>query len=212
VDLASSALVGDAYGKAIVSADKCNKCHDALGTTFHNPNYGSAGVVACRICHTVRDGGAHLEMQSRSIDSYVHAIHSMQPFDIQKIDFSDPVASMRYDHHVESTYPNFTLLNCESCHNPNTYEVPDQFRTLPGVLSAAQTITGKDRAIGTVPSIVTGPGARACGSCHRAEMINEDAAGDLASFGAHTATFGFAIENGTGVFDEAVAKIMAIFK
>ncbi|MFY3744753.1 multiheme c-type cytochrome [Anaeromyxobacter sp. Red801] len=212
VDLVGNAIVPAAYGTAIVDTAKCNKCHEALGTTFHSPSYGSATVVACRTCHTVRDGGSHLEMQSRSIDSYVHAIHSMQPFDIQSIDFSDPVASMRYDHHVESTYPNFTILNCESCHNPNTYEVPDQFRTLPGVLSAARTLTGKDRNIGAVPSYVTGPASRACGSCHRAEMINEDLAGDLASFNAHTATFGFAIENGTGVFDEAVAKIMAIFK
>ncbi|ACG74214.1 conserved hypothetical protein [Anaeromyxobacter sp. K] len=214
VDLVNGTQVADAdvYGKKLVSADKCNKCHEALGTTFHNPNYGSAGVVACRICHTPRDGGYHLEMQSRSIDSYVHAIHSMQPFDLFNIDFSNPVAKLRYGHHVESTYPNFTILNCESCHEAGTYEVPDQSKSLPGVLSAAATPKNRDRNIGSVPSVVTGAGARACGSCHRAELINEDDAGRLAAFDQHTATFGFEVQNASGVFDAAVAKIMALFK
>ena len=27
---------------------------------------------------------------------------------------------------IETTYPNFTLLNCESCHYAGTYGVPDQ--------------------------------------------------------------------------------------
>jgi len=209
-DLVGNVVVADAYGKAIVDTAKCNNCHDALGTSFHSPSYGSADVVGCRLCHVVGSGGSHLEMQSRSIDSYVHAIHSMQPFDIGDVDFTDPVAAMRYEHHIESTYPNFTILNCESCHNPGTYEVPDQSKSLPGVLSAADAVDG--RSIGTVPAYVTGPGARACGSCHRTELINEDAAGQLAAFNEHTATFGYGLENGTGVLDAAIAKIMAFFK
>jgi hypothetical protein len=213
-DLTAGAVVADAdaYGKAIVSAQKCNACHEALGTTFHTPNYGSAGVVGCRVCHVVGSGGSHLEMQSRSIDSYVHAIHSMQPFDVASIDFADPVEELHYSHHVESTYPNFTLLNCESCHNSGTFEVPDQSRSLVGVLSASANVTTLDRLIGTVPSVVVGPGSRACGSCHRAHLINEDAAGHLAAFDAHTASNGTRLANGTGVFDAAVAKIMALFE
>jgi OmcA/MtrC family decaheme c-type cytochrome len=209
-DLIGNKAVENAYGKAIVDTAKCNACHDTLGTTFHSPSYGSAGVVACRLCHVVGSGGSHLEMQSRSIDSYVHSIHSMQPFDIGDIDFSNPVEAMRYQHHVESTYPNFTNLNCESCHNPGTYEVPDQSKSLPGVLSAADSVDG--RTIGAVPAYVTGPGSRACGSCHRTELINEDAAGQLAAFNEHAATFGYALENDTGVLDAAIAKIMAFFK
>lgn len=224
-DLVGKAMVADAssYGRNIVDAAKCNKCHEALGTTFHSPAYGSAGVQACRLCHFVGAGGSHLEMQSRSIDSYVHAIHSMQPFDIGDKDssgvplwdFTDPVDAMRYEHHVGSTYPNFTILNCESCHNAGTYDVPDQSRSLASILSKADTANGWDRNIGAVPSYVTGPASRACGSCHRAVMINEDKAGELAAFNEHTGTFGYMLDATTGaaaVLDAAIAKIMAVFK
>ena len=57
--------------------DKCENCHAALATTFHEPSYGGS-VTACRMCHITKSGGSHLEMQSRSLDSYVHAIHSIQ--------------------------------------------------------------------------------------------------------------------------------------
>jgi hypothetical protein len=136
----------------------------------------------------------------------------MQPFDVGDIDFADPVEAMHYTHHVESTYPNFTTLNCESCHNAGKYGVPDQSKSLPGIISASDTLTGADRAIGAVPSYVTGPASRACGGCHRAEMLKEDDAGGLASFNAHTAAFGTHLENKPGVFDTAVEKVMSLFK
>jgi OmcA/MtrC family decaheme c-type cytochrome len=201
---------------AIVDADKCNKCHDALGTTFHTADRGG-NVVACRLCHTTLNGGSHLEMQSRSIDSYVHAIHAMQPFDIGDVNFdvttdAGKVAAMRYEHHIASTYPNFTLLNCESCHYEGTYDVPDQSKSLPGVLSAADAVTTGDRAIGAVPSYVTGPASRACGSCHRTQVINEDNAGALTALNEHTATFGTLIEAGTGVLDATIKSLMALFQ
>jgi hypothetical protein len=66
-----------------------------------------------------------------------------------------------------------------------------------------------------VPSYVTGPGSRACGSCHRAEMINQDDAGMLAAFDGHTDTNGYMLDasatNNT-VWADAVTKIMSIFK
>jgi hypothetical protein len=70
------------------------------------------------------------------------------------------------------------------------------------------------RNIGFVPEYVVGPGSRACGACHRAEMINEDKAGDLAAFNAHTKAFGTLVENDEndqilfGIFD----KIMTLFE
>ncbi len=209
-DLVADVLMADAdvYGKAIVDAAKCNKCHDALGTSFHSPAYGSAGVVACRLCHVVGNGGAHLEMQSRSIDSYVHAIHSFQAFDINKINFADTVGAFEYEHHIGSTYPNFTTLSCESCHNAGTYEVPDQTRSLAGILSASSTVTGKSRAITGVPSVVTGPASRACGGCHRAELIKLDDAAGLGAFDQHTADFGYRVTNGTGVLDGIIKNVM----
>lgn len=214
IELATGAVNPAPPGVAIVDTAKCNKCHDALATTFHGPNYGSAGVVGCRTCHWVGAGGSHLEMQSRSIDSYVHAIHQMQYFDIQNVDLTDPVAALRYGDHIEGNYPNFAgTLNCESCHTTPTkdspaitYEVPDQTKSLPGILSASRAFKGGTRAIGgnvtgAIPAQISGPAERACGGCHRAQLINEDNASSLAAFYAHTTMAG------TSVTDTSAASL-----
>ncbi len=182
-------LTGNAFADgtfpAIVDPAKCNKCHEALATTFHSGNRGGS-VVACRVCHQVTSGGSHLPEQSRSIDSYVHAIHSFQPFDPADINFADPVAALRYEHHINSTYPYFTTLACESCHNPGMYNPPTEAKSLPGILSASEAGIPN-----TALSVVTGPAARACGGCHRAELIvNNDGPG-LDAFIGHTKAFGY---------------------
>lgn len=199
------------YFTPIVDAAKCNKCHDQLGTSFHTGDRGG-NVVVCRMCHVTTSGGSHLEMQSRSIDSYIHAIHSSQQFDVKNINFADTAAAAKYEEEIGFVYPMFTTMNCESCHNPGTYNVPDQSKSLPGVLSASAVNATWNRNIKTVPSYVTGPASRACGSCHRAAMINEDAAGDLATFNAHTKVNGTLIQADTGVLDAVITKIMAQFK
>lgn len=221
IDLANGgALVANWFQgtKAIVSEAKCNKCHDALAVTFHNGAYGGS-IVACRACHVPVNGGSHLEGQSRSIDSYVHAIHAFQAFDPGDVDFTDPVKAMHYAEHIEHTYPNFSLTNCESCHNPGTYNTPDQSESLPGMLSASEkltkgwyeldAVTGKykgaiaDRKISGVvngvptsliPAYATGPGSRACGGCHRAEYINADDVNGLVSFNQHVDTNGYMVD------------------
>ncbi len=76
------------------------------------------------------------------------------------------------------------------------YNVPDQSKSLAGILSASAVISGTDRAIGEVPSYVTGPASRACGACHRATLINEDNASELMSFNQHTNMGGYLIEAG----------------
>ena len=216
-DLLANAF-DDGFYKAIVKvADGCNTCHDALATTFHSPDRGG-NIVVCRLCHVTTSGGSHLEMQSRSIDSYVHAIHSFQAFDIGDVNFADPVAAMRYDLHIEHEYPNFTITNCESCHNEGAFEVPDQSKSLPGLLSKSDSVQNWDRNIGTVPGYVTGPASRACGSCHRARMINEDEAGELVSFNQHTKQGGYLIEEGAdsqeteSLLMAVIDYIMALFK
>jgi len=215
-DLRTNAFDDGFYSPIVKVADGCNACHDALATTFHSPDRGG-NIVTCRLCHITKSGGSHLEMQSRSIDSYVHAIHSFQAFDIGDVNFADPVEAMRYDLHVEHVYPNFTIKNCESCHNEGAFEVPDQSRSLPGLLSRSDSVESWDRNIGNVPSYITGPGSRACGSCHRARLINEDEAGELVSLNQHTKQGGYLIEEGAdsdetqSILMEVIYYIMALF-
>lgn len=199
----------DGFYQDIVDVQGCNSCHNALGTTFHSPDRGG-NIRVCRLCHVTSSGGSHLEMQSRSIDSYVHAIHSFQAFDPGDIDFSDPVQKMRYEMHIEHNYPEFTIMDCESCHYEGTYDVPDQSKSLPGILSGSDDVAGRN--IGTVPAVVTGPATRACGGCHRAELINEDDANGLAAFYAHTKNGGYVVEDEPGVFEAIVQTIMSMFQ
>ena len=85
-DLGKNDFDDEFYSPIVKVTDGCNECHEALGTTFHSPDRGG-NIVVCRLCHITKSGGSHLELQSRSIDSYVHAIHSSQAFDIGDIDF-----------------------------------------------------------------------------------------------------------------------------
>jgi len=209
-DLVANAFDDEFYSPIVKVVDGCNTCHDALATTFHSPDRGG-NIVVCRLCHVPSSGGSHLEMQSRAIESYVHAIHSFQAFDPGDIDFTDPVAAMEYKLHTEHVFPNFTIKNCEACHNEDMFNVPDQAKSLPGILSGSDTWT-VDRNIGDVPSYVTGPAARACGGCHRAHAINEDNATELYAFYRHTGSGGYLVENTDGVLDQVIKTIMSIFE
>jgi hypothetical protein len=106
----------------------------------------------------------------------------------------------------------FTIKNCEACHTEGTYEVPDQTKSLPGALSGTDSV--EDRNIGDYPIYITGPASRACGGCHRADLINEDAASELASFFQHTAQGGYLIEGGddyAATLGDVIDDIMANF-
>ncbi len=215
-DLGANAFDDGFYSDIVKVEDGCNTCHDALATTFHSPDRGG-NIVVCRMCHITKSGASHLEMQSRSIDSYVHAIHSFQAFDIGDIDFGNAVLATKYDLHVEHVFPNFTIKNCESCHHEGAFEVPDQSESLPGLLSGSDSVQGWDRNIGVVPAYITGPGSRVCGSCHRAKLINEDKSGELVSFNQHTKQGGYLIEEGAdseetqGLLRAVIDYIMALF-
>jgi OmcA/MtrC family decaheme c-type cytochrome len=213
-DLTTKRFDSKFFGPIVKVTDGCNDCHEALGTTFHSADRGG-NIVVCRMCHITKAGGSHLELQSRSIDSYIHAIHSSQQFDIGDIDFTDPVLAEKYATEIEMPFPKHGITNCEACHVAGTNNVPNQGKSLPGLLSASDVVKGKDRTIADVPSYVTGPATRACGGCHRAVLINEDNANGLALFNRHTTQYGYMIEAGevpletlSGVFDQ----IMALFK
>ena len=213
-DLTTSRFNDKFFSPIVKVTDGCNECHDALGTTFHTPDRGG-NVVVCRMCHITKAGGSHLELQSRSIDSYIHAIHSSQQFDVGDIDFTDPVQAEKYALEIEMPFPKHGITNCEACHVAGTNNVPNQGKSLPGLLSPSDVVQSKDRTIADVPAFVTGPATRACGGCHRAELVKEDNANGLALFNQHTAQYGYMVEVSEepldtlqGVFDQ----IMALFK
>jgi OmcA/MtrC family decaheme c-type cytochrome len=212
-DLAKNAF-DDTFFKDIVKVSTgCNTCHEQLATTFHSGDRGG-NIKVCRICHEVSSGGSHLELQSRSIDSYAHAIHSFQAFDYRSIDFGDPVEAAEFN--APKEFPTFGILNCESCHNKGMYEVPDQAKSMPGVLSGTSAnATDPDRNIGVLPPSVTGPAVRACGGCHRAQKINADDSSGLSILTQHFRTFGYVIDTTTtgssALWQATVDKIMAMF-
>ena len=195
------------------SMSGCNNCHDALGTTFHTPDRGG-NIVVCRMCHITKASGSHLELQSRSIDSYIHAIHRFQDFDTGSIDFTDPVEAMEYEHHVESNFPVFGIEDCRACHNAGKFNVPNQGLSMPGVLS--NTDFGTIRNIANIPTdVITGPATRACGACHRAEAIIANAgAGDailLANLNSHMTTFGYMLPSPPATILDVIVQVFASF-
>jgi hypothetical protein len=223
---------------AAVSTEKCNVCHDALASSFHSESgRGGDGIELCKNCHNVTYAGSHLEMASRSIDSYVHAIHSFQAFDPgDTFKTFDPVLAKRYDLHIKHVFPNFTIRNCEACHtDASKGNVPNQAESMPSLLSSSDTVATwysivnepgnplnglavenpAGRKIGSVPQYVVGAASRACGGCHRARFIRDDAAGELASWNAHTQAFGTLVENSEpndGVLYGVIDKIMSLFE
>jgi hypothetical protein len=196
---------------AIVKEDSCNKCHDALGTTFHDPAYGS-DTQNCRHCHVPTSGGSHLEMQSRSIDSYAHAIHRMQWFDPGcpngpnnpsatppvtgcSTDLTDPVVAARYAEHTRSMWPLFTLNACEGCHAAGKFEKVLDKNSLPALLSAAAVNKTSTWKRGPMNASVVGPADKACVSCHRTAAINADDTEALEDLNAHMVGQSYIIDN-----------------
>jgi OmcA/MtrC family decaheme c-type cytochrome len=231
LDLGTGLIVDDYYkgDNATVDTTKCNACHDSLASSFHDGSgRGGEGIEVCKNCHVVTSPGSHIEMASRAIDSYTHAIHSFQAFDVgDTFETFDPVLAARYDQHVNHVFPNITIRNCEACHLEGTYNVPDQTQSMPGVQAKSDYVAtwyemvdglavenAEGRNIGFVPEFATGPASRACGACHRSRMINDDLAGDLASLNAHTAAGGTLEENDPDDFVVygIIDKLMSLFE
>ena len=66
-----------------------------------------------------------------------------------------------------------------------------------------------------VPSYVTGPAARTCGSCHRADLINADKAGGLAVLNQHFRNGGYLAPAGDKPLDTWTSitnQVMSLFK
>jgi hypothetical protein len=239
-DFIADATVDDYFkgAYAAVDADKCDACHLQLAVTWHG-NGSGGDVLACKNCHNTTYGGSHLEMASRSIDNYVHAIHSFQDFDPGETFEApfDPVLAKRYDQHIEHAFPYFTAQACEACHVvpgvgiATSYNVPDQAKSMPGLHRGTDTVDtwyeivgdaaverdATDRNVGNINRFVAGPASRSCGGCHRAEFLNEDDASGLASWNAHTKAFGtYAViednANENPILFGIIDKIMTMFE
>jgi len=218
---ATNPFVDDYFkdASALVKVENgCNRCHDQLAITFHSGDRGG-NIVVCRSCHVVTSGGSHLQGQSRSIDSYVHAIHRFQAFDVDNIDFDDPVEKAKYEEHTEFLFPDFAAINCERCHTEQravdngargTFDIPDQSKSMPGLLSA----TDESPGISDTPEVVVGPAARACGGCHRAQFIKEGDSNGYTLFNEHTKRFGYRVENDDNddLLYTIISYIMGLFQ
>jgi OmcA/MtrC family decaheme c-type cytochrome len=215
--------VANQVGKNIVSTAGCNKCHEALGTEFHSPNYGSAGVVGCRVCHSIQNASSHLERQARNIDAFIHAAHSFEKMDlngnsrsgIPAINFLDPTEYMfRWEEHVDSVYPNFSIQNCQSCHNAGTYDVPNPKASLPGLISGSTDAIASwpTRSVTGLKATVTDAASRACVSCHRVPALKEGNIGELNALEAHATTFGIFTMDADGVNPTAGADAKDLSK
>ncbi|WP_020675255.1 multiheme c-type cytochrome [Geopsychrobacter electrodiphilus] len=119
----------------VVDNAKCNACHDNIvihtGDSHGHTTVGN--VNACLFCHNTASASGHYAQQGRSIDSYLHSIHSFQ---------TEP----------EFIFPTFTTTDCEACHVAGTYNVPDQTKSLGSVIdngSVDVTVGPASRACGS---------------------------------------------------------------
>jgi OmcA/MtrC family decaheme c-type cytochrome len=201
------------------SLDGCNTCHVALGPQWGHDGYRGGNIRVCRICHEVSSGASSFELQSRSIDSFVHAIHSFQGQRVQSIDYEDPVQVAEYENQIKPYFPRFTVQDCEACHvnatdvyeaGRHAYDVPVQAKSMPGVLSGSAANYFPGHTLGDVANSVTGPAVRACGACHRAQAINANDPELLAILISHWQTFGYYIEISTDHIRDLWNAVVAI--
>jgi len=182
---------------AVANDAKCDQCHNTIAIHLNEDaseghGHTAIGAVdACRICHVPSAAAGHYPQQSRSIDSYVHAIHE-----------GEPTFASYGSHTIE--YPKSTA-DCEACHDAGTYEVPDQTKSLGGLVS------GSEGANTTANQFITGPAAVACGGCHRAYPVITGNASSLASFNSHTKAFGYRVAVSEMPYADVLDLVFSLF-
>jgi OmcA/MtrC family decaheme c-type cytochrome len=188
--------------RAVVSNDKCNVCHGALGTTsgsntLANAFHGGARntVEACVICHdpnrmssTIMTNGLALN-ESYQFKRMIHGIHGNSkrtyPFthgntvvDAFNKDGTSktggaPLAANVENYAAEVAWPGVGL-NCNACHVDNSYKVDRG--TLGAVVTKPTGVTDP------MKWLVISPKAATCTACHDSPA----AMGHVTSFGAAT--------------------------
>jgi len=171
--------------RTIVSNDKCNACHAALGSFtehgFHVVQRTDA--PSCSWCHNSARQGTGWSIQT---DNITHGIHAGAK---RSVDFNWHATA---DHSfADVAYP-MVLNRCETCHLPGTYDLSAsasaaaagingaeqrQLRlvangTLNAGVSLSPHIPAADigvtnfGAAGALTNLVTSPWTQSCASCH----------------------------------------------
>lgn len=185
----ASGIAGNTARRAIVSAAKCNSCHEQLGTEpeFHNGERNDP--TACSICHTVNQAGTGgWAADSRT---FIHGIHGASkrsvPFTWHSVSATDNYSKLGYPG---------KLSDCNQCHLPNTVNfgangaaitpnllpvttaagisVAAGISTAPYIAQTAGTDYGVKASVSTTGvttqatglSLVNSPISSACFSCH----------------------------------------------
>jgi OmcA/MtrC family decaheme c-type cytochrome len=137
---------GSTARRAIVSNDKCNACHAALGVapTFHSGQRNDAQT--CSFCHTVNRTNSGWAVNAKDI---VHSIHGAAK---RTNKFSWEVSAG--NKYWTVGYPG-VLKNCEQCHLTGTYDF-----SAAASASALPNLLASSTAQGAIPAailtIVTG--------------------------------------------------------
>jgi OmcA/MtrC family decaheme c-type cytochrome len=117
-------IAGNVARREVVSADKCNDCHEMLGTSYITRQYGAHGASVandpslCGVCHSVNGAS---NGWSRNIQFITHAVHGIGK------------RTEQYSRYITVSRPNNpngiggygypgVLNNCEQCHLPGTYD------------------------------------------------------------------------------------------
>lgn len=156
-------ITGNTARRTIVSAAKCNSCHDQLGTSpeFHNGERNDP--TACAMCHTpneINDGkSATLNYGwPGATNTYIHGIHGASkrsvPFTWAAWDTSAA------DNFSMIQYPG-VLKNCEQCHLSDTVNFGATGTTVaPNMIyttaSAGLTVTGGTYGLNPQVEVVPG--------------------------------------------------------
>lgn len=181
--LATGVLEDRDTAVGVVANAKCDACHDSI-VIHTNSSYGHTAVGnvnACIFCHNT-SSAAHVDQQGRSIDSYLHSIHTFQ---------TEP----------EFIFPMFTTTACEACHTAGNYDAPSQ-----------ADWSGSSINSGSSDPVTVGPASRACGSCHRAQAIKDADTDKLDGVNGHTQTNGYRVPASVSPFVDVMNQIFSLLK
>jgi OmcA/MtrC family decaheme c-type cytochrome len=148
--------------RAIVASDRCNSCHDVLGTSpsFHGQTFNGLAVegtgprndaTACAICHTTNSASGGWSYNS---STFIHGIHGASKRTV-------PYTWQSGQSYWTLGYPG-VLKDCAQCHLPNTVNFGASGATLQPNLLATTTATGTTSAAGpsTSPYIAQTAGTK----------------------------------------------------